>query len=315
MSQEQSDRENSVVETEEGPVDDGTAATEMNLHMPRGSGLGSELVPKNIPIVTGAVGAEADTPDPGQPLRLGLLGGAKPKWFTYEQPTQRTPGPGRSLPGAGTQPVTNRFTFEMPTLTHPGPGRPLPGTETQPVTDRFAYKLLTLPTSGLGRLPPRSRTQPWMIHRTCQIQGIGLISCYQRQNYMTHIGHQRPIWWTWWCTCNWRLRCWRVCSPGSRRQPRRPLHPPMCLSSVGWLVSTTVWRHCSVKWVGRCYGRPTTLVSLGGDALNVTLLVHILPPAQTTADKAFKMTYVWQFTFRWCHWLSCVLIWGPDNKN
>ena len=37
----------------------------------------------------------------------------------------------------------------MPNLTYPGPGRQLPGTGTQTVTDRFAYEL-----------PPRIRTQP-----------------------------------------------------------------------------------------------------------------------------------------------------------
>ena len=64
------------------------------------------------------------------------------------------------MPGAGTQPVTDRFTFEMPTPTYPAPGRPLPGAETQPVTNQFAYELPTVPTSGQGRLPPRIRTQP-----------------------------------------------------------------------------------------------------------------------------------------------------------
>ena len=88
MSREQSDREDSAVETEDGPVDDGTVETEVNFCLPRGSDPGPELVQKDIPIVTGAVDAEADTSDPGQPHRLGPLGGAKPKRCTYDPPTQ-----------------------------------------------------------------------------------------------------------------------------------------------------------------------------------------------------------------------------------
>ena len=188
MSQEQSDGEDSMVETEDGPVDDGTAETEVNFRLPCGSDPGPEGVQKDIPIVTGAVGVEADTPDPGQPRRLGHLGGAKPKRPTFELPTAPTPGTARSLPGAGTQPVIDRFVFERPTPTYPAPGRPLPGAGTQPVSDRFAYELPTptypapgrslpgagaqpvtdrfayelpnLPISGQGRRPPWTRTQP-----------------------------------------------------------------------------------------------------------------------------------------------------------
>ena len=94
-----------MVETEDGQVHDGTAETEVNFRLPCGSDPRPELVLKDIPIVPGAVGVEADTTDPGQPRRLGPLGGAKPKRCTYELPTQRTPGPGRSLPGTGTQPL------------------------------------------------------------------------------------------------------------------------------------------------------------------------------------------------------------------
>ena len=71
MSREQSDGEDGVVETEDCQVDNGTAETEVNFRLPRGSDPGLELVPKDIPIVPGAVVAEADTPDPGQPRRLG----------------------------------------------------------------------------------------------------------------------------------------------------------------------------------------------------------------------------------------------------
>ena len=48
-----------MVETEDGLVDDGTAETEVKFRLPRGSDPGPEGVPKDIPIVTGAVGAEA----------------------------------------------------------------------------------------------------------------------------------------------------------------------------------------------------------------------------------------------------------------
>ena len=54
-----------------GARDLGTAETEVNFRLPRASDPGPDLVPKDIPIVPGAVGAEADTPDPGQPRRLG----------------------------------------------------------------------------------------------------------------------------------------------------------------------------------------------------------------------------------------------------
>ena len=67
MSRVQSDGEDSMVETEVGPVDDGTVETEVNFRLPRGSDPGLKGVKKDMPIVTGAVG---DTP--GQPRRLGV---------------------------------------------------------------------------------------------------------------------------------------------------------------------------------------------------------------------------------------------------
>ena len=170
MSREQSDGEDSVVETEDGPVDDGTAETEVNLRLPRGSDPGPELVRKDIPIVPGAVGAEADPPDPGQTRRLGPLCGAKPKRCTYDPPTQRTPGPGGSLPGTGTQPGTNWFAYELPTLPTSGYGRPPKQTRTQPVPDRFMDDPLNMPTRCMG-----------------------LIGGHHRRSCVTWIGHQRPI--------------------------------------------------------------------------------------------------------------------------
>ena len=59
-------------------------------------------MPKDMAIVMGAVGAEADKRDPGQTRRLGPLGGSKPKWPRNESPIQRSPGPRRPPPGAGT---------------------------------------------------------------------------------------------------------------------------------------------------------------------------------------------------------------------
>ena len=152
MSLEQSDGEDSMVETEVVPVDDKTAEIEVEFRPPRGSDPGPYQMPKDIPVITGAIGAEADMHDPGQTRRLGPLGGAKPKRPRFELPIQQTPGLLRLLPGAGTQPVkpvTDLLAFKMPTPTYPGPGRQLPGAETQPVTDWFTYEL-----------PPRIRTPP-----------------------------------------------------------------------------------------------------------------------------------------------------------
>ena len=168
MSREQSDGDDSVVETEGGPVDDGTAETEVNFRLPRGSDPGPEGVPKDIPFITGAFGAEADTPDPGEPRRLGPLAG------------RNRNGP--------------RLTCRPPTYS--APSRPLPGAGTQPVTDRFTYELLTLPTSGQGRLPPWTRTQPvpdrFMNDPPSQTGCLITIDCRRGQKCMTHIGHRRP---------------------------------------------------------------------------------------------------------------------------
>ena len=66
MSREQSDEEDGVVETNDGQADDETAETEVNGRLARGSAPGPELVQKDIPIIPGVVGADADTPDLGQ---------------------------------------------------------------------------------------------------------------------------------------------------------------------------------------------------------------------------------------------------------
>ena len=66
MNREQSDGEDSVVETEVDPVDDETAETDVNFRPPRGSDLGPDQMPKDIPIITVAVGAEEEKRDLGQ---------------------------------------------------------------------------------------------------------------------------------------------------------------------------------------------------------------------------------------------------------
>ena len=67
MSREQSD----------GEI--GTAGTEgeVEFRLPRGTGPGLDGIPKDVPIVTGAAGAEAGTCDLGQTRRLGPLSGVK----------------------------------------------------------------------------------------------------------------------------------------------------------------------------------------------------------------------------------------------
>ena len=76
--------------TEVVPVDDETAETEVEFRRSHGSD----------PVVTGAVGAEADTRNPGQTRRLGLLSRAKPKRPRFGLPIQQTPGSRRPLPDA-----------------------------------------------------------------------------------------------------------------------------------------------------------------------------------------------------------------------
>ena len=112
------DGEDSMVGTEVVQVD---VETEVEFRQPRGSDPGLDRMPEDIPAITGAVGAEADTRGPGQTRRLGPLSGAKPKRPRFGS-IRQTPGPRRPPPGAGTQPVrpvTDRFAFEMLTPTYP----------------------------------------------------------------------------------------------------------------------------------------------------------------------------------------------------
>ena len=163
MSREQSDGEDSLVETEVVPVDDETTETEVEFRQPRATDPVLDQMPKDIPVVTGAVGAEADTSDPGQTRRLGPLSGAKPKRPRFELPIQQTPGSRRPPPDTGTQPVklvTDRFTFEMPTPTYPGPDRQPPGAGTQPVKPVTNWFTFEMPYPGPGRQLPGAGTQP-----------------------------------------------------------------------------------------------------------------------------------------------------------
>ena len=109
-----------------------------------------------------AVGADAETSDPGQHRRFRPLSGAKPKRSMFETPTLPTLGHSRSLRNAGTHPVTDGFMYEMPTLQTLGHGRPPPMTGTQLATDRFMYEQPTFPTPvhSHSRPPPRTGTQP-----------------------------------------------------------------------------------------------------------------------------------------------------------
>ena len=75
--------------TEVDPVDDETTQTEVEFRQPHGSE--PDRMPKYIPVVMGAVGAEADTRKPGQTCRLGPLSGAKPKLLRFGLPIQQIP--------------------------------------------------------------------------------------------------------------------------------------------------------------------------------------------------------------------------------
>ena len=161
MSQKQSQEEDGVVETKVGPVDDETAETEVDFR----PSCGTNRMPDDRPIITGAVGVEADKRDPRQTNRFGPLDGSnrngpglscrfrelrdhagchrepgdsrksRSDRFSFETPTPTYPGPGRQPPGAGTMPVTDRYTFGMATQAYPGPVRQSPGTGTQPRTN------------------------------------------------------------------------------------------------------------------------------------------------------------------------------------
>ena len=145
-----------MVGTGDGPVDDGTAGTEVDGRLACGSALGLEFV---VPIVPGVAGVPlVDTSDPGQQRRLGPLSGAKPHQSSLEMPTPLTPGPGSAPLKAGTKPVTDRF-VEAPSMPIPGHGSPPPRAGIQPAIVQFV-ETPTMPTSRLVSPPPKARAQP-----------------------------------------------------------------------------------------------------------------------------------------------------------
>ena len=92
MNQEESEEEDGVVRTEVLVGD----KTEVEFHPPRGT----NRMPDDRSITTGAVRAEADKRDPGQTNRFGPPGGAKPKrprfelpFPAFEMPTRRIQDP------------------------------------------------------------------------------------------------------------------------------------------------------------------------------------------------------------------------------
>ena len=64
-------------ETEVVPVDD---ETEVEFRLPCGADPRLDQIPEDVPVVTGAAGAEADKRDPAQTRRSGPQSRAKPKW-------------------------------------------------------------------------------------------------------------------------------------------------------------------------------------------------------------------------------------------
>ena len=95
MSGEQSDREDSTVETEVVPGGENTGESEVELRLPHGIGLKPDRIPKDIP----AAGADTDTHDLGQIRRLKAMGGAKSKWPRFDLSVRETPGSHRLPPG------------------------------------------------------------------------------------------------------------------------------------------------------------------------------------------------------------------------
>ena len=66
MSGDLSDKEDVFELTKDGRFDDETMETEVIIRLPRGSDPASEMVLRATLVDPGAVGAEADTPDPGR---------------------------------------------------------------------------------------------------------------------------------------------------------------------------------------------------------------------------------------------------------
>ena len=80
MSREQSDGEDSVVETGTDRLVYATAETEVELRLPLEVDMELDRIRKDIPIYQGAVGLDVVGPDPGMRSRLNPPNRAKPKW-------------------------------------------------------------------------------------------------------------------------------------------------------------------------------------------------------------------------------------------
>ena len=157
MSREHSEEEDGVVRTKV-LVSDETAETEAEFRPPRGT----NRMPDDRPIITGAVGVEEGKRVPRQTNRFGSLDRAKRKRPGDELPIQQTPGPRRSPPGAGAQPVmpvNDRFMFERPKPTYQSPDGQSPSIGMRPITDRFVVMQST-PTPGHGSPLPKAGTRP-----------------------------------------------------------------------------------------------------------------------------------------------------------
>ena len=262
-------------------------------------------MPEDRPIITGAIGAEADKRDTGHTRPIGSLGGAKPKWPRYELPIPQTLGHRKLPPGAGTQPkesVTNRFSFEMPTLTYPGPGRQPPGAGTRPVTavtDWYTFGMPTPTYPGPARqplgtgiqpatdrfayeLPPRTRTRlgldwlwddgPDTPNSVCgndKLLPRTEVPDFDRSpeaDVMATVAHlQLEV---------EALKFGQLSPPALAKKTlnRWHLHPPKCINSVGELVRISIAIIRSNGWDDATVALQL-LSHLEGDALNVALIV------------------------------------------
>ena len=109
--------------------------TEVEFRLSRGNGSVIDGIPKDVLIVMGTAGAEADTCDPRQTRRPGLLSGAKPFQSSLETPFPLSIWHGSPPSKARTQPVTDR-SMETPSGPTIELGSPPPKAAIQLVTDR-----------------------------------------------------------------------------------------------------------------------------------------------------------------------------------
>ena len=159
MSREQSEEEDGVVGTEVGPESNENVETEVEFRPPRGT----NRMPDERPIITGAVGEEAGEHDPGQTNLFGCLGGAKPKRPKFEVPIPRTPGPCRMPPGTGKQPEESGMTdFHLKCrpqcIRDPVGSQPVPGQGWLTTGTHLEYRLRQIRDwPGVHQVPGHSR--------------------------------------------------------------------------------------------------------------------------------------------------------------